>query len=81
MLLLLLMMCGFLMSFAASPAVAERIGLSPSHFTIRHAVFLVPSVLLMVGLSFLDPRNIRRFAFVLFVISVLALLATLFFGA
>lgn len=79
--IILLMLCGVLLSFAASPAVAERIGLGPMHFTIRHAIFLIPSITLMVGLSFLSPRNVRRVAFVLFLISILALLATLFFGA
>lgn len=78
--LILLMLCGVLISFAASPAVAERIGLDPMHFTIRHAIFLIPSVGIMIGLSFLNPRNVRRVAFVLFIFSVVMLLATLFFA-
>lgn len=79
--IILLMLCGILISFAASPAVAERIGLDPMHFTIRHAIFLLPSIAVMVGLSFLNPRNVRRVAFILFIISITALIATLFFGA
>lgn len=78
--IILLMLCGILISFAASPAVAERIGLDSLHFTIRHAIFLIPSIVIMVGLSFLNPRNVRRVAFVLFIFSVVALLATLFFA-
>lgn len=78
---ILLIFCGFLLSFAASPAVAERIGLAPTHFTIRHAVFLIPTLLLLVGLSFFNAKQIRRFAFVLFAVSVLALIVTLFFGS
>ena len=78
--LILLMLCGILISFAASPAVAGRIGLDPMHFTIRHAIFLIPSVGIMIGLSFLNPRNVRRVAFVLFIFSVVMLLATLFFA-
>ncbi len=78
---LLLILCGFLLSFAASPPVAERIGLSTSHFTIRHAIFLAPSIGIMIGLSFLTPRQVRRVAFVLFIIMVPMLLATLFLGA
>jgi hypothetical protein len=31
--------------FAASPAVAERIGLDTYHFVKRHALFLVPALL------------------------------------
>lgn len=79
--IILLMLCGILISFAASPAVAERIGLDPMHFTIRHAIFLLPSISIMVGLSFLSPRNVRRVAFILFLFSIAALIATLFFGA
>lgn len=78
--ILLLILCGFLLSFAASPAVAERIGLGQSHFIIRHAIYLIPSISILVGLSFLGPRQVRRVAFVLFAVSVLALLATLFVG-
>lgn len=78
--IILLMLCGILISFAASPAVAERIGLDSLHFTIRHAFFLIPSIGIMVGLSFLSPRNVRRVAFILFIGSVVALLATLFFA-
>jgi len=37
--LILLMTCGMVLIFAASPPVAERLGLSPWHFIIRHAMF------------------------------------------
>ena len=40
--LILLMTCGMVLSFAASPPVAERLGLSPWHFVIRHAHVLHP---------------------------------------
>ena len=79
--ILLLILVGFLLSFAASPPVAERIGLSPNHFTIRHGMFLIPSLILLLGLSTLTPKQVRRAAFVLFAVSVLLLLATLFIGA
>ncbi|MCB1438891.1 MAG: putative lipid II flippase FtsW [Nitratireductor sp.] len=77
---LILILLGFLLSFAASPPVAERIGLPPSHFTIRHAVFLVPSLILLIGLSFLDQRMVRRSALVLFIIAMALMMATLFIG-
>jgi cell division protein FtsW len=79
--IVLLIFCGFMLSFAASPPVAERIGLPPNHFTIRHGLFLLPSLAILIGLSFLDPKQVRRVSFVLFVICVPLLLATLFFGA
>ncbi|MEZ5879509.1 MAG: putative peptidoglycan glycosyltransferase FtsW [Nitratireductor sp.] len=79
--IMLLVLCGFLLSFAASPPVAERIGLEATHFTIRHAVYLVPSLALLIGLSFLTPKQVRRTALILFAISIPLLLATLFLGA
>ncbi len=79
--LLFLMLCGFLMSFAGSPPVAERIGVDEFHFTKRHAIFLVPTLFIMIGFSMLSPKQVRRAAFILFAFSVLALLATLFIGS
>ncbi|GIL01063.1 MAG: cell division protein FtsW [Alphaproteobacteria bacterium] len=78
---LFLMLCGFLLSFAASPAVAERIGVDTYHFVKRHAVFLLPAMVVFVAASALSPRQVRRAAIVLFAISVVLLIATLFIGA
>ena len=44
---LTLLVGGLVLSFAASPPVAERIGLEPFHFVKRHAVFLIPSALVI----------------------------------
>ncbi|MDQ0135867.1 cell division protein FtsW [Neorhizobium galegae] len=76
----LLMGVGFMLSFAASPAVAERIGLDSFHFVERHALFLLPSLVVMVGLSFLTPRQVRRTAIVLLIISLTLMVLALFFG-
>lgn len=79
--LLFLMFCGFLMSFAGSPPVADRIGVDEFHFIKRHAVFLVPAVAIMIGFSMLSPKQVRRAALILFGFSIIALLATLFVGS
>ncbi len=79
--LLFLALCGLLMSFAASPPVAERIGVDEFHFIKRHALFFVPTVGLMIVISMLNPKQVRRAAFVLFGLSIVLLLATLFVGA
>ncbi len=78
--LILLMTCGMVLSFAASPPVAERLGLSPWHFIIRHALFCIPALVVMVGTSFLTHRQARISALVTLVLSVLLLWATLRFG-
>jgi len=71
---------GVVMSFAASPAVAERIGLNAYHFVERHGLFLIPAFVVMIGVSFLDPRQIRRLALVVLLISVALMVMALFFG-
>ncbi|QDZ13240.1 FtsW/RodA/SpoVE family cell cycle protein [Devosia ginsengisoli] len=78
--LILLMTCGMVLSFAASPPVAERLGLSPWHFIIRHAMFCVPALGVMIVTSFLSHRQARIWALVTLAVSLLLLWATLRFG-
>lgn len=75
-----LMLGGVILSLAASPPVAARIGLDPFHFFNRHVLFLVPSLVVMLGVSFLSPRQVRRTALVVFTISILLVVATLLLG-
>jgi cell division protein FtsW len=76
-----LMMTGIVLSLAASPAVASRIGLDAFYFVNRHAMYLAPTFLVMIAMSFLNPRQIRRLALVVFVVAVAMTAATLFIGA
>jgi cell division protein FtsW len=78
--LLLLLAVGMVLSFPASPPVAERLGLSPWHFVIRHAFFLIPTVIVLVATSFLTHRQARIAALATLVVSVILLWATLRFG-
>ncbi|MCL7996891.1 putative lipid II flippase FtsW [Brucella sp. 21LCYQ03] len=75
-----LMGLGVLLSFAASPAVAQRIGLDSFHFVERQTLFMIPAVGVMIGVSFLSPRQIRRFALLLLGASLFLMLAALFIG-
>src|ERR1700712_4586751 len=75
-----LMVAGVILSLAASPPVATRIGLDPFHFFNRHVFFLLPSMIVMLGVSFMSPRQIRRGALIVFVVSVALIVATLAFG-
>jgi cell division protein FtsW len=75
-----LMVGGVVLSLAGSPAVAERLGLDSFHFAKRHIAFFLPSVALMIGVSFLSPRQVRRVALIVFVTMAVALVATLFVG-
>lgn len=78
--LLLLLAAGMVLSFPASPPVAERLGLSPWHFVIRHAGFLVPTIAVLIGTSFLTHRQARFAALLTLAISLMLLWATLRFG-
>jgi cell division protein FtsW len=75
-----LMLGGIILSLAASPPVALRIGLEPFHFVNRHVMFLVPAIAVLVLTSMLSPRDVRRLSLVMFAISVVLLLATLKFA-
>jgi cell division protein FtsW len=57
-----LMLGGIILSLAASPPVAARIGLEPFHFFNKHVVFLLPALVVMLAVSFLSPRQVRRAA-------------------
>jgi cell division protein FtsW len=78
--LILLMAAGMLLSFAASPPVAERLGLSPWHFIIRHAVFDLVALPVLLGASFLSHRQARFMALLVLVGSLVMLWLTLRLG-
>src|ERR1700745_2618996 len=78
--ILALSRCGVILSPAASPPVAVRIGLDPFHFFNHHVMFLLPSFIVLIGVSFMSPRQIRRAALIVFAISVVLIVATLLFG-
>ena len=78
--ILALMLAGVILSLAASPPVATRIGLDPFHFFNRHVLFLLPSFMVLIGVSFLSPRQIRRTALIVFAVSIALIVATLLFG-
>jgi cell division protein FtsW len=76
-----LMMTGIVLSLAASPAVATRIGLDAFYFVNRHALYLAPACLVMIAVSFLNPRQIRRLSLVVFIVCLAMTAATLVYGA
>jgi cell division protein FtsW len=75
-----LMFGGVILSLAASPPVATRIGLDPFHFFSRHVMFLLPSFIVLIAVSFLSPRQIRRAAMVVFFVSIALIVMTLLVG-
>jgi len=79
--LLALMLAGIVLSLAASPPVAARLGLEPFYFVNRHVLYLIPAIALMLATSFLPARHTRRVALLVFIISVALVAATLVYGA
>ncbi len=78
--ILLLMIIGLLMSLAASPPVAQKLGHDPYFFVIRHILFFIPGVILFLIMSILSPQNIRKLSLLLLVISVLLMIFVLVGG-
>ncbi|MCZ8376889.1 MAG: putative peptidoglycan glycosyltransferase FtsW [Beijerinckiaceae bacterium] len=76
-----LMVSGFLFGLAAYPPVANKLGLPTFHFVNRQAAFLLMAGAIMVGTSFLNPRQVRRLALVLFIGGLAMVILTLFHGA
>jgi cell division protein FtsW len=77
---LTLMGLGIILSFAASPAVADRIGLDSFHFATRQIIYMIPAVMALFAVSFLSPRQVRRLAAVMLGGSLLLMVAVLFIG-
>ncbi len=71
---------GALLTLAASPAVAERIGFDSYHFVRRQFVFLPVSLVIMIVVSLMTPRGIRRLAVACAAFALLGMLATLVVG-
>ena len=72
---------GVILSLAASPPVAARLGVDPFYFVHRHMMYLVPAGAVLLATSMLPPRWIRRIALIVFLVSFLMVLATPFIGA
>ena len=75
-----LMLIGVVLSLAASPPVAGRLGLDPFFFVNRHIFYLFPATAIMIGVSFLSPRQIRRMSMVVFAVSLVMVASTPYLG-
>ena len=71
---------GYIMMLAASPAVAERIGSSRDVFILKQVFFLALAGAIVVAVSLLSPRSIRRLAIVGCIIALALTAATMVIG-
>ncbi len=70
---LVMMGAGVVLSLAASPSVALRKGFAAYHFATRHFGFAALGVLVMVSVSMLTPRHVRRLALLTMVAALVLL--------
>jgi cell division protein FtsW len=75
-----LVVAGMILTMAASPPVAERIGLPTFHFVDRQAIALLPAMAVLIAVSFLTPRQVRRMAVIIFVVAMGLIVVALLFG-
>ena len=78
--LVILMVAGLVLLMAGGPPVAERLGLSTFHFVSRQVLYLAPAVALMVAVSFLSLRHVRRLALLAYLIGMALVAAALQWG-
>jgi cell division protein FtsW len=76
-----LMLGGIILSLAASPPVAARLNLDAFYFVNRHILYLVPTIVVLLVTSFLSPRQIRRLALAVLLLSLILVALTPFLGA
>lgn len=78
--ILAIMAFGVLLTLAASPPAAERIGADSFMFAKRQFIFLPMALLVMLGISLASPRHVRRLALLVFCGSLVLLAATFVIG-
>lgn len=71
----MLIIIGIFLTFSASPAISERIGIGTYYFVKRQIVFLVASLFVMFFISLLNPKYIRRISAFVFLASIALMFA------
>jgi cell division protein FtsW len=78
--LAVLMLSGLVFLMAGGPPVAERLGLSTFHFVNRQVLFLIPALCIMIPVSFLSLRHIRRLALLVYGVGMALVLLAFQYG-
>ncbi len=72
-------MVGFVLVLAAGPPAAARLHITDSfHFPVRQLFFLVPAIIIMVGVSLMTPLQARRIGAVAFGAALVMMVLALF---
>ena len=72
---------GVVIAFAASPAAAARMNIGdPFHFAVRQCVFAAIAVMILISVSMLDVKSVRRSAFFIWLLAIGIMVALPFLG-
>jgi cell division protein FtsW len=74
------MVSGLVFLMAGGPPVAERLGLSTFHFVNRQVVYLLPTMAILVAVSFMSLRHVRRLALLVYAAGMALCIMALEFG-
>jgi len=77
---LFLMLAGMVMAFGAGPPAAVRLGLPDFFFVERHALFVVVALAVLVCVSMLGPRAVRRLGLALCLAGLALMVVALYQG-
>jgi cell division protein FtsW len=76
-----LVFLGVMLSFASSPAATQRMGIDdPFYFSLRQSVFAAGAACVLLSVSMLSPRGVRRVAFFVWIAAILCMMALPFIG-
>ncbi|MBB3808256.1 FtsW/RodA/SpoVE family cell cycle protein [Pseudochelatococcus contaminans] len=75
-----LMVAGLVFLMGGGPPVAERLGLPDFHFVNRQIFYLIPSIFILIGVSMLPPRYVRRLALLTYAGGMVLILLALYMG-
>lgn len=73
--IIVLISIGFMLVMAASPTVAERIGLSYYHFVQKQFIYIIMGIGIMIFISLMPPLATRRFSILAFFVFMALLVA------
>jgi cell division protein FtsW len=72
---------GVLLSFGSSPAAASRLDIAfPFHFAVRQSIFAAGGLVILLAVSMLSPRHIRRAAFFIYLVAITLMVVLVFMG-
>ncbi|MGA0605078.1 peptidoglycan glycosyltransferase FtsW [Phenylobacterium sp. VNQ135] len=76
-----LIFIGVVISFSSSPAAAMRMNIGdPFHFAVRQCVFAAGATTILLAVSMLDVKGVRRAAFFIWVAAIAVMIALPFIG-